>query len=101
EYVKDEVTKVQEDPSTGCGPFHGQRLHAFVLPQFLQDVVGDGLRLTLRGRRRDDEKVGDRRQVGNGQYIDIECLLVERCGDGNADALLDGILHVRASLYKP
>src|SRR6266849_2454109 len=101
EDVKDEVSEVEQDPPAGRRPFDQQRLDAFVLSQFLQDAIRNRLRLPLGIRGAEHEVVRDRRQLADGENVEMERFLVEGCGDGCTNAVLDGIVQILSSLYKP
>ena len=99
--MEDEIAVVEEDPAAGRRSLDQQRLHGIVGAELFLHAVGDGLGLPLRSRRADDEVVGDGRQFAHCQDIEIRCFFVERRADRGAYTPLDGIDHVRSSLYKP
>jgi len=63
ENVEDEVAVVEQDPAAGRGPFHEERFDAVILAELVDDAVGNGLRLPLRGGRAQKEVVGDRGEL--------------------------------------
>src|SRR5712692_5054235 len=98
--VENEIAEVDQDPAAGDRPLDEEWLHAFVLSYLFQDSVGDRLRLSFGVCRTEHEVIGNRGELADCEHVEVERLLVERCGHRGAHAMLDGIGHV-ASLYKP
>src|SRR5216684_42849 len=93
EDVEDEIAVVEQYPAAGRGPFDEPGLDAVVLAELVDDAVGDGLGLTLRGGRAEEEIVGDGGELRYREDVEIECFLVECSGDRGVHAVLNGIVQ--------
>src|SRR5260221_1987987 len=94
EDVHDEVTIVEEHPATGIGSLDQERLDPVVLSQLLLDGIRNRRRLSLSTGPAEDEVVGDRRELADGEDVEIKRLLVQGRANRGPDPFLDGICHV-------
>ena len=94
EDVHDEVAVVHQDPAPGGGPLDQQRLDLHLRLEALLDRVGDRRRLPLAAGGAENEVIRDRRQVADGEDVEVAGFFVDCRRHCQAYTAFYGVAHV-------